>query len=88
MEIARKTWNVFDVLEIQGRIDGLTSAALKHSIDQATVDGRRNLVLDFTGVSNKSSAGLRVILQSHKALNQIGGKLKSRYIGIINLEAT
>ncbi|MEI7500462.1 MAG: STAS domain-containing protein [Bacteroidota bacterium] len=75
MEIVSKKWNVFDVLEIQGRIDGLTAAALKRTIDQAAVDGRRNLILDFTFVSYMSSAGLRVILQSHKALNQIGGKL-------------
>jgi anti-anti-sigma factor len=75
MEIVSKKWNVFDVLEIQGRIDGLTASILKRSVDQAAVDGRRNLILDFTHVSYMSSAGLRVILQSHKALNQIGGKL-------------
>ena len=75
MEIVSKKWNVFDVLEVRGRIDGLTSAGLKHSIDQAAVDGRRNLILDFSQVSYMSSAGLRVILQSHKSLKQIGGKL-------------
>jgi anti-anti-sigma factor len=75
MEIVSKKWNDFDVLELQGRIDGLTSAGLKRSIDQAAVDGRRNLVLDFTHVSYMSSAGLRIILQSHKTLKQIGGKL-------------
>lgn len=75
MEIVEKKWDVFDVLSISGRIDGLTSTGLKGSIDQAAVDGRRNLVLDFANVSYMSSAGLRVILQSHKALGQIGGKL-------------
>jgi anti-sigma B factor antagonist len=75
MEIVSKKWNVFDVLEIQGRIDGLTSAGLKRSIDEAAVDGRRNLILDFTHVSYMSSAGLRVIVQSYKALKQIGGEL-------------
>ena len=75
MEIVSKKWNVFDVLEIQGRIDGLASAGLKRSIDNAAVNGRRSLVLDFTNVSYMSSAGLRVILQSHKALNHIGGEL-------------
>ena len=75
MEIVSKKWDIFDVLDLQGRIDGLTSAGLKRAIDQSAIEGRRNLVLDFTHVSYMSSAGLRIILQSHKALNQIGGKL-------------
>jgi anti-anti-sigma factor len=75
MDVVSKKWNVFDVLEIRGRIDGMTSAGLKHSIDLAAADSHRDLVLDFTHVSYMSSAGLRVILQSHKTLQQIGGKL-------------
>ncbi len=75
MDIVSKKWNVFDVLEIQGRIDGLTAANLKRAVDQEAVDGRRNLVLDFRHITYMSSAGLRVILQSHKALKQIGGEL-------------
>jgi anti-anti-sigma factor len=75
MELVSKKWDVFDVLEIQGRIDGLTAPVVKQSVDQAAIDGRRNLILDFSQVSYMSSAGLRVILQSHKELNKIGGKL-------------
>ena len=75
MDIVSKKWNVFDVLEIQGRIDGLTAADLKRAVDQEAVDGRRNLVLDFKHVTYMSSAGLRIILQSHKTLKQIGGEL-------------
>jgi anti-anti-sigma factor len=75
MDIVSKKWNDFDVLEIHGRIDGMTSAGLKHSIDLAAAGSHRNLVLDFAHVSYMSSAGLRVILQCHKALQQIGGKL-------------
>ncbi len=75
MEIVSKKWNVFDVLEIQGRIDGLTAPTLKRAVNQEAVDGRRNLFLDFSQVTYMSSAGLRIILQSHKALKLIGGKL-------------
>ena len=59
MEIVSKKWNDFDVLDLQGRIDGLTSAGLKRAIDQSAIEGRRNLVLDFSHVSYMSSAGLR-----------------------------
>ena len=75
MEIVTKKWNTYDLLEIRGRIDGLTSAGLKLAIDQAAVEGRRNVALGFAEVSYMSSAGLRVILQSHKTLEQIGGRL-------------
>jgi anti-anti-sigma factor len=75
MDIDIKKWHEFDILEIRGRIDGITCAGLRQSIEQAAVEGRRNLVLDFSGVSYMSSAGLRIILQSHKTLKLIGGEL-------------
>ncbi|MCK9204610.1 MAG: STAS domain-containing protein [Bacteroidales bacterium] len=75
MNIITKTWNTFHVLEIQGRIDGLTAADLKRSFDQHTAAGRQKLILDFSGVTFMSSAGLRVIIHIHKSLKPIGGEL-------------
>ncbi|MEI7982900.1 MAG: STAS domain-containing protein [Bacteroidota bacterium] len=75
MNIIGKRWNNFDVLEIQGRIDGLTSAELKRYIDQTAVAGQRKIILDFAGVTFMSSAGLRIIIHARKSLSAIGGEL-------------
>ena len=75
MEIKNLKWNNFDLFEIHGRIDGLTSAELKRIFDNEAVSGRRKLIVDLSKVTYMSSAGLRVILQTHKSLKQIGGEL-------------
>ncbi|MFH1160078.1 MAG: STAS domain-containing protein [bacterium] len=75
MNIAWRKEVLLDILEIRGRIDGLTAAEIKRAFDQAVSEGQRHLMVDFTGVSYMSSAGLRIILQTHKSLNVIGGEL-------------
>lgn len=75
MEVKKLKYHIHEVLEIHGRIDGLTSAELKRRCDQEAVDGNRKLILDFTSVTYMSSAGLRVILLTHKSLTTIGGSL-------------
>ena len=75
MEIKKLRYHIYEVLEIHGRIDGLTAPDLKRHCDQEAVDGNRRLILDFTAVTYMSSAGLRVILQTHKSLTTIGGTL-------------
>lgn len=76
MEIRRSSCESFEVLQVLGRIDGLTSGELKRTIDQAAIDGHRDLVLNMSDVTYMSSAGLRVILQTHKSLTAIGGALR------------
>jgi len=75
MNIVRRKEILLDILEIQGRIDGMTAAEIKRSFDQAVNEGQRHLIVDFRGVSYMSSAGLRIILETHKSLNIIGGEL-------------
>lgn len=72
--IARKS-DDFDLLEIHGRIDGITASEIKRTFDQAASEGIRTLVADFGNVSYMSSAGLRIILQTHKSFLMIGGQL-------------
>lgn len=64
-----------DVLSIEGRIDGLTASEIKMALAQAAADGQRFLAVNLSAVTYMSSAGLRVILQAHKSLTLIGGKL-------------
>jgi len=75
MNIIRRKEILLDILEIQGRIDGLTAVEIKHAFDQAINEGQRHLIVDFKGVSYMSSAGLRIILETHKSLKVIGGEL-------------
>ena len=55
-----------------GRIDSETSPALERELLEAVENGTTNLVLDFAGVEYISSAGLRVLLVLHKALEGKG----------------
>jgi len=64
-----------DVLSIEGRIDGLTASEISQAFARAAADGQRFLAVDLSSVTYMSSAGLRVILQTHKSLALIGGKL-------------
>ena len=75
MHIVVKKSGVFDVVEVHGRIDGLSSAELKQAIDQFAEAGVRRLVVDCAAVTYISSAGLRVFIQTHKSLSLIGGKM-------------
>lgn len=75
MEIKHLPREQSDIFEIIGRIDGLTSGELKKTLDHAAAEGSRSIILDFSGVTYMSSAGLRIILLCHKSLHTIGGKL-------------
>ncbi len=75
MNIVTRKSDLFDLFEIHGRIDGITSSEIKKTFDQAASDGVRTLVADFGNVSYMSSAGLRVILHTHKSFQVIGGQL-------------
>lgn len=75
MNIVIRKSEYFDLLEIHGRIDGITAAEIKHTFDQVASDGVRTLVADLKNVTYLSSAGLRVILQTHKSFQLIGGRL-------------
>ena len=75
MNIIAKKTGVIDIIEIQGRIDGLTAAELKLAIGRCTDAGVRLLVFDCSAVTYISSAGLRVFIQTHKSLGLIGGKM-------------
>ncbi len=75
MNILSKRWNNCIVLEIQGRIDGISAPELKGLFDQHAASGDRIIILDFSDVSYMSSAGLRVLVQGRKSLKPIGGEL-------------
>jgi len=75
MNIHSKRCDNSIVLEVQGRIDGISAPELKRAIDHHAATGERLLILDFSAVSYMSSAGLRIIVQGQKSLKPLGGDL-------------
>ena len=61
-------------LSFEGRIDTTTSAEFDSDI-KSSLDGVTTLVLDFKKVSYISSSGLRVLLSTHKSMDEKGGKM-------------
>ena len=62
---------------VEGRIDTVTSPELEGSLKESMGDAEK-LVIDLKDVDYISSAGLRVLLATHKKLSELGGmKIKN-----------
>lgn len=75
MEIKRQTLDGFEVLVLEGRLDAYWADHLENELSKSIREGYYKLMLDMSGVSYLSSAGIRVLLQNYKKLNQINGQL-------------
>ena len=62
------------LVEISGSIDSGTSPELNDNLNES-IKGISTLILDFKKVSYISSAGLRVLLATFKALSAKGGQM-------------
>ncbi|HEY7322430.1 MAG TPA: STAS domain-containing protein [Candidatus Binatia bacterium] len=73
MEIGKQ--QIGDVLElwVRGRLDSYWADHLLQSLDDAVREGARNLRLNLSEVSYLSSAGIRVLVRTHKQLSAIQG---------------
>lgn len=58
-------------VNLTGRLDTTTAPQLEAEM-QASIPGVEKLVLDFAALEYLSSAGLRVLLATHKAMNKQG----------------
>lgn len=72
MKIVEKRVGAHEILEISGRMDGLTAAEIRDRFHLAVTSGKRALIVDFTQVTYLSSAGVRVLIQTHKAFQKTG----------------
>lgn len=70
MKIVKEDKNGSRYLKIVGRIDTSTAPQLEEALD--TLDGVKELLLDFEGVEYLSSAGLRVLLTASKKMKEQG----------------
>jgi anti-anti-sigma factor len=63
------------IIELTGRMDNVTSAAIEASIGSALDGTPSALVLDFTGVTFVSSIGLRILLMAAKRCRKQNAQL-------------
>ncbi len=65
-------------VNISGRLDTSTATDLESTVQELIADGAKSMVFDLKNLEYTSSAGLRVILKTHKQLSETGGlKLKN-----------
>ncbi len=57
---------------LEGRLDTTTAPELEQSLKES-MDAATELTLDFAQLEYISSAGLRVLLSTHKAMSKKGG---------------
>jgi anti-sigma B factor antagonist len=62
------------VVSVDGRVDTVSAPVLEQTINQILEEGKRKLLIDFSGVSYISSGGLRVLLATAKKLKEPGDR--------------
>lgn len=63
------------ILRIKGRLDAVSSPLAEKKIFEAINSGHSKLLLDMSGVTYLSSAGMRMLLSITKRLRTMSGKL-------------
>ena len=71
MTIEKKLTGTELSISLTGRLDTTTAPQLEGEL-KASLDGVKNLVLDFAGLDYLSSAGLRVLLAAQKQMIKQG----------------
>ena len=63
------------VLRLRGRLDAISSPSAEKKVFESINSGMVKLLIDFSGVSYLSSAGMRMLLSVSKKLKTLSGKL-------------
>ena len=72
MTIAKKLNGTALEIALEGRLDTTTAPELEKEL-KGSLEGATELTLDFTKLEYISSAGLRVLLATHKEMSKKGG---------------
>jgi len=76
MEIASRQQDDVSVVSVTDNLDATTSAEAKAYLGAEIAKGHTNLVIDVSGVTYLSSAGLRVILATMHQARSAGGDVR------------
>ncbi len=64
------------VLHVSGEMDLVTSPVLRRRVHDAVADGRRDLVLDLSGVVFCDSSGVGVLVATRRLIRSCQGRLR------------
>ncbi|GGT99694.1 STAS domain-containing protein [Streptomyces violascens] len=72
-ESEQGTWTV---LRVSGELDLVTSPRLRRQVHEAVAEGRRDLVLDLSGVQFCDSSGVGVLIAARRLMRSCQGRLR------------
>lgn len=76
MEITTKEYKRVVVIEVSGRVDSSTADQFEQAVMSPIGEGKKNLVLDLSGVEFLSSAGLRTLVMARKEVQKSSGAVR------------
>ncbi|MBQ9487695.1 MAG: STAS domain-containing protein [Selenomonadaceae bacterium] len=71
MEVKKELQGTTLTVQISGRLDASNAAELTKELN-TSLNGVKDLILDFNGLEYVASAGLRVLLTAQKRMNKQG----------------
>ena len=63
------------ILRMRGRLDAVSSPSAEKKVFDSINAGQEKLLLDLSGISYLSSAGMRMLLSTTKKLKSLSGRL-------------
>ena len=75
MEISTRKDGKSIVVSVSGKLDAVTSSVYEKKLTELISGGEKSIVVDFSALEYISSAGLRSILATSKALKAGGGRI-------------
>jgi anti-anti-sigma factor len=76
MQIATQEQGAVSVVAVAGRVDSATAPDLENALKRLVEAEKTQIVLDLLGVEYMSSAGLRAMVSTLKAVKRVNGDLR------------
>ena len=76
MEIATQDFPSVAVMSVSGRVDSATAPELENKLKELVDAEKTQIVLDLKNVEYMSSAGLRAMVSTLKAVKRVNGDLR------------
>jgi anti-sigma B factor antagonist len=76
MEIATQEFKRVAVMSVNGRVDSATAPELESKLRELVEADKNQIVLDLKDVEYMSSAGLRAMVSTLKAVKRVNGDLR------------